>query len=155
LSKSAFLDENFSHYGDRFELVVVMDITKDGAFDEAVKGVDAIAHTASPFYYNSTNPDDVRSSLDSQPLLTIKTCLDFIILLCRVPILKSALKHENTLKRLILTSSAVGAIELTTVLRFFTESDWNDAAVEAVKTKHLLCLKDAGRESRVGFCRRA
>lgn len=40
-------------------------------------------------------------------------------------ILNSALKHGNTLNRL----------ELTTVLRFFTESDWNDGAVEAVKTK--------------------
>ena len=50
-------------------------------------------------------------------------------------ILKSALKHGSTLKRLILTSSAVATIELTTVPRFFTESDWNDAAVEAVKTK--------------------
>ena len=56
LSKSAFLKDKFGHYGDRFELVVVEDITKDGAFDEAVKGVDVIAHTASPFF-NSSNPD--------------------------------------------------------------------------------------------------
>jgi nucleoside-diphosphate-sugar epimerase len=57
LSKSAFLKDKFGHYGDRFELVVVEDITKDGAFDEAVKGVDAIAHTASPFHYKATTPD--------------------------------------------------------------------------------------------------
>ena len=57
LSKSAFLTDIFSKYGDRFELVVVEDITKDGAFDEAVKGVDAIAHTASPFHFKATNPD--------------------------------------------------------------------------------------------------
>src|SRR5260370_30778208 len=55
LSKSAFLNDKFSHYGDRLELVVVEDITKDGAFDEAVKGVDANAHTASPFHHNITN----------------------------------------------------------------------------------------------------
>jgi nucleoside-diphosphate-sugar epimerase len=61
LSKSAFLNEKFSRYGDRFELVVVTDITKDGAFDEAVKGVDAIAHTASQLHYNSTNPDGMNS----------------------------------------------------------------------------------------------
>ena len=59
LSKSAFLTEKFSDYGDRFELVVVDDITKDGAFDEAVKGVDVIAHTASPFHYKATSPDGV------------------------------------------------------------------------------------------------
>jgi nucleoside-diphosphate-sugar epimerase len=57
LSKSAFLKDRFSDYGDRFELVVVEDITKDGAFDEAVRGVDAIAHTASPFHFKSNNPD--------------------------------------------------------------------------------------------------
>jgi nucleoside-diphosphate-sugar epimerase len=61
LTKSAFLNENFAQYGDRFELVVVEDITKDGAFDEAVKGVDAIAHTASPFHYNITNPDGMSN----------------------------------------------------------------------------------------------
>ena len=35
----------FSKYGDRFELVEVKDITSKGAFDEAVKGVDVVAHT--------------------------------------------------------------------------------------------------------------
>ena len=61
LSKSAFLKDKFGHYGDRFELVVVEDITKEGAFDEAVKGVDAIAHTASPFHYNVTTPDGMSN----------------------------------------------------------------------------------------------
>ncbi|KAI9458397.1 D-lactaldehyde dehydrogenase [Lactarius psammicola] len=59
LSKSAFLKEQFAEYGDRLELVAVEDITKDGAFDEAVKGVDAIAHTASPFHYNAIDPDEL------------------------------------------------------------------------------------------------
>jgi nucleoside-diphosphate-sugar epimerase len=59
LTKSAFLTEKFSKYGDRFELVVVEDITKDGAFDKAVEGVDVIAHTASPFHYKATHPDGV------------------------------------------------------------------------------------------------
>jgi nucleoside-diphosphate-sugar epimerase len=63
LSKSAFLNDKFGHYGDRFELVVVEDITKDGAFDEVVKGVDAIAHTASPFHYKATNPDGMSDFL--------------------------------------------------------------------------------------------
>jgi nucleoside-diphosphate-sugar epimerase len=63
LSKSAFLKDKFAHYGDRFELVVVEDVTKDGAFDEAVKDVDAIAHTASPFHYKSTNPDGMSDIL--------------------------------------------------------------------------------------------
>ncbi len=62
-SKSAFLNDRFAHYGDRFELAVVEDITKDGAFDEAVKDVDAIAHTASPFHFKATNPDGMSDFL--------------------------------------------------------------------------------------------
>jgi hypothetical protein len=62
LIKSAFLVDKFSSYGDRFELVVVEDITKDGAFDEAVKGVDVIAHTASPFNFKTANPDGMTFS---------------------------------------------------------------------------------------------
>lgn len=43
----------------RLELVVVADITQSGAFDEAVKGVDAIAHTASPFHFQANDPNGV------------------------------------------------------------------------------------------------
>jgi hypothetical protein len=65
LSNGAFLNDKFAHYGNRFELVVVEDMTKGGAFDEAVKDVDAIAHTASPFRYNlkATNPDGMSDFL--------------------------------------------------------------------------------------------
>jgi len=65
------------------------------------------------------------------------TCLDLIIPAVQgtTSILKSALKHGNALKRLVLTSSAVAVLEVTTVPRVFTESNWNEAAVEAVKTK--------------------
>jgi nucleoside-diphosphate-sugar epimerase len=62
-SKSAYLNDKFAQYGDRFELAIVEDITKDGAFDEAVKGVDAIAHTASPFHYKATDPDGMSRFL--------------------------------------------------------------------------------------------
>ena len=36
--------------GDKFSYVIVKDIAEPGAFDEAVKGVDTVAHTASPFH---------------------------------------------------------------------------------------------------------
>jgi nucleoside-diphosphate-sugar epimerase len=32
---------------------------QEGAFDEAVKGVDAVAHTASPFHFNVTDPKEL------------------------------------------------------------------------------------------------
>jgi len=136
LSRSAFLNDKFSHYGDRFELVVVEDITKDGAFDEAVQGVDAIAHTASPFHYKSTNPDGMSEFLWIL-VLVINGYTDLIIPAVRgtTSILNSALKHGSTLKRLILTSSVAAVREETAVPRTFNESNWNNSAVEAVKTK--------------------
>ena len=39
------LRDTFEKYGDKFELVEVADITVPGAFDEAVKGIDVVAHT--------------------------------------------------------------------------------------------------------------
>ncbi|KAJ7902199.1 hypothetical protein B0H13DRAFT_2335734 [Mycena leptocephala] len=52
------LEEGFS-VGGAVQLVVVSDITQDGAFDEAVKGVDAIEHMASPVHLNADNPDEI------------------------------------------------------------------------------------------------
>ena len=51
-------------------------------------------------------------------------------------ILNSALKHGSTVKRVILTSSGVAVREATTEPRVFDESNWNNAAVEAMKTKN-------------------
>jgi nucleoside-diphosphate-sugar epimerase len=86
LSKSAFLNDTFAHYGDRFELVVVEDITKDGAFDEAVKDVDAIAHTASPFHYKATDPDGMSDfSLDTHPFWRSRRLQISSSLLCGEP----------------------------------------------------------------------
>ncbi|KAF7975442.1 hypothetical protein HWV62_9579 [Athelia sp. TMB] len=61
-SKGCHLKEIFKEYGDKLELIVVPDITTDGAFDEAVKGVDAIEHAASPFHMNAQDPQVVTSS---------------------------------------------------------------------------------------------
>ena len=36
---------------------------QEGAFDEAVKGVDAIEHTASPFHFKADEPDGVSYSV--------------------------------------------------------------------------------------------
>ena len=67
----------------------------------------------------------------------IKTYADLIIPAVRgtTSILNSALKHGSNVKRVVLTSSYVAVFEPTTVPRVFNESNWNDAAVEAVKTK--------------------
>jgi nucleoside-diphosphate-sugar epimerase len=69
--------------------------------------------------------------------LTLNTHTDLIIPAVQgtTSILNSALKHGNALKRVVLTSSFVSVFEQTEAPRVFTESNWNNASVEAVKTK--------------------
>ncbi|KAG9118550.1 methylglyoxal reductase (NADPH-dependent) gre2, partial [Ceratobasidium sp. 392] len=62
----------------------------DGAFDEAVKGVDAIAHTASPFHFQA---DDPQTLIEPAVKGT-------------VGILKSIEKHAPGIQRVVVTSSA-------------------------------------------------
>ncbi|KAH8995079.1 hypothetical protein EDB86DRAFT_1209824 [Lactarius hatsudake] len=119
LSKSAFLKEQFAEYGKRLELVVVDDITKDGAFDEAIKDVDVIAHTASPFHCNVIDPDELIV-----PAVGGTTS-----------ILNSALKHGTNVKRVIVTSSFVAVCENHPTRREYDETSWNNAAVAAVASK--------------------
>ncbi|KAI9509130.1 D-lactaldehyde dehydrogenase [Russula earlei] len=119
LPKSTFLKDRFSHYGDRFELIVVEDITKDGAFDEVIGGVDVVVHTASPFHFKATDPEELIT-----PAVRGTTS-----------ILSSALKHRNTVKRVIVTSSVAAIREDSPQPRIYTEGNWNNAAVEGVKTK--------------------
>ncbi|KAI0262300.1 ribonuclease H2 non-catalytic subunit-domain-containing protein [Gloeopeniophorella convolvens] len=89
VAKSAFLKNFFAVYGDRLEFLIVEDMAADGAFDEAVEGVD-IAHTASPFHCAISDPDEL------------------IIPAVRgvTSILTSALQHGTAVKRVVFTSIA-------------------------------------------------
>ncbi|KAJ7609528.1 D-lactaldehyde dehydrogenase [Roridomyces roridus] len=115
--KGKHLKRFFSSYGDKFELVVVPDITAPGAFDEAVTGVDAIAHTASPFHLAADDPADL-----SGPSVQ-----------GTIGILESARKYGQTVKRIVITSSAVAVT--TPKDGPLDEYDWNNGAVQAVADK--------------------
>ncbi|KAJ3854684.1 D-lactaldehyde dehydrogenase [Lentinula lateritia] len=117
--KGVHLKKIFADHGNRFELIIVEDITKDGAFDEAIEGVDAIAHTASPFQLAADDPQ-------GNPQLIIPAVNG------TVSILKSALT-ASTLKRFILLSSTAAVISLLPDPKPFTESDWNEQSIEDVK----------------------
>lgn len=56
-TKTRLLAGAFQGYEDRFEHFEVKDITTDGAFDEAVRGVHAIIHTASPVDFSLATVD--------------------------------------------------------------------------------------------------
>ncbi|KAJ7869111.1 D-lactaldehyde dehydrogenase [Mycena olivaceomarginata] len=110
-AKGAHLLETFAQYGDRFELVVVPDITKDGAYDEAVEGVDAIEHTASPFHLDAADPDELI-----------------------VPAVQGTVEHTSkcahpwSVKRIVMTSSSAAVLQIQAEPKTFSELDWNEQA---------------------------
>ncbi|KAF9529905.1 D-lactaldehyde dehydrogenase [Crepidotus variabilis] len=114
--KGKFLADYFTElgYGTKFEFFIVEDITKDGAFDEVVKDVDAIEHTASPFTYNVKEPDAL-----------LKPAVQGT-----VGMLRSALKAGSQIKRIVITSSVAAIINPTTEPRVWNEDDWNTSAAE-------------------------
>ncbi|KAI6101264.1 hypothetical protein F5141DRAFT_291576 [Pisolithus sp. B1] len=109
--KGEYIRKYFADYGVKLELVVVEDITKEGAFDEAVKGVDAIAHTASPVL---TTGDMVEPALKGT-----------------IGILQSALRFGQSVKRIVYTSSGAAVMHEVDQPTTFTEEDWNLQAVNA------------------------
>ncbi|KAF2737933.1 NAD(P)-binding protein [Polyplosphaeria fusca] len=101
-----------------FTVVEVPDITVDGAFDEAVKGVTAIAHMASPVSFNFTDPVPILHAAihGTKTLLT------------------SAYTHAGpTLKTIVLISSIAAIRNQTPAPYTFSETDWNDYAESEVQ----------------------
>ncbi|KAL6299273.1 NAD-P-binding protein [Sparassis latifolia] len=118
-SKSKHLYETFKSYGNKLEIIIVEDITKEGAFDEAVKGVVAIEHTASPFHFNAAEPNDVIVPAVSGTL----------------SVLQSALKYGSAVKRVVVTSSCAAVLTALPEPHVFTELDWNNKSVKEVEEK--------------------
>ena len=86
-------------------------VSQDGAFDEAVKDVDAILHLASPMTMEVTDPQEIIG-----PAVAGTTS-----------ILTSALGHGNAVKRFVYTSTtgAVASTGSDQQFRVFSEEDWN------------------------------
>ncbi|KAG5719285.1 NADPH-dependent methylglyoxal reductase GRE2 [Termitomyces sp. T112] len=105
--KGKYLEEYFKSYSDKFEIVVVQDITKEGAFDEM------LLHT-----------QRLRSTWMLQ---LYKPAVNGT-----VSILKSAQKNGSNVKRVVMTSSAASVLEIG-VDKIFTEANWNELAVREVK----------------------
>ncbi|KAJ7088136.1 hypothetical protein C8R44DRAFT_819529, partial [Mycena epipterygia] len=119
--KGKHLTRLFEQYGDKFELAVVPDITEEGAFDEAVKGMTAILHTASPFNYKS---DDPRAYIDPAVKGT-------------VGMLQSAAKNGPSVKRIVVTSSVASVASVIHSIHTrstpWTEDDWNTKSITVVE----------------------
>ncbi|PPQ88274.1 hypothetical protein CVT25_005437 [Psilocybe cyanescens] len=117
--KAKFMKDYFNSIGlgDKLETFIVEDIVKEGAFDEAVKGVDAIAHMASPFHANVKDPEEfLRPAVQGT-----------------VGILKSAVKNGDKVKRVVITSSCASIMSPPDKPTKFSELDWNTLSPKQVE----------------------
>ncbi|KAG8880801.1 methylglyoxal reductase (NADPH-dependent) gre2 [Tulasnella sp. 332] len=138
-AKGEYLARLYEQYGfgkDRFNFVIVEDMAKEGAFDEAVIGVDAVEHTASPMAMATGGP---------QGTFNVSTTIHKKFIASAVQgtteILKSVKEHGKSVKRVIVTSS------VTTILSeqifkpvpgqnvALDESNWNTFSVKEVEEK--------------------
>ncbi|PPQ98104.1 hypothetical protein CVT26_003274 [Gymnopilus dilepis] len=118
--QAKFLEGFFSAlgYGHRLEVVIIQDICTEGAFDEAVKGVDAIAHIAAPFHTNYLHDEIFKSAFQGM-----------------VGVLKSALINGTRIKRIVVTSSCAAVMSPNEKATTFNEDDWDIAAAREVMEK--------------------
>ncbi|CAF9921335.1 methylglyoxal reductase (NADPH-dependent) gre2 [Imshaugia aleurites] len=106
---------------DKLDFVIVEDIAKRGAFDDAVQSkppFEIIIHTASPFHFNTT--DTKKELLDPAVIGT-------------TGILESTNKHASTVKRVVITSSFASIITPSEGTRpgyTYSEKDWNPITEE-------------------------
>ncbi|ROV98774.1 hypothetical protein VMCG_06786 [Cytospora schulzeri] len=108
----------FPNAGETLTTVVVPDITTAGAFDEAVKGVDGVIHTASPFQFEVK--DNVKDLLEPAIKGTNR-------------MLEAVAAHAPQVKRIVITSSFASIIDPMQGLRpgyTYTEADWNPVTYE-------------------------
>ncbi|KAK7036584.1 hypothetical protein VNI00_011517 [Paramarasmius palmivorus] len=123
-SKGKYLREKFKTFGDRFQIVCIPDMQKDGAFDEIVRDVHGIIHVASPIHNEEGEPSKIID-----PAVKSVTGL-----------LNSVLKYGTLVKRIVFTSSCSTIWDELSSGKIFKdpEATWNEAAITecAEKGKH-------------------
>lgn len=110
--------QSHAKYADRLSLVIVPDMGVPNAFDNAVKGVDGVIHTATPFQVevDDNERDLLRPAIDGT-----------------VNILQSVKKYAPQVNRVVITSSFAAIADLSKGNRpghTYTEADWNPATYE-------------------------
>ncbi|KAK0534482.1 hypothetical protein OC834_001872 [Tilletia horrida] len=120
----------FAEYRNHFEPVIVEDLVT-GDFTEAVKGVEVVVHTASPF---SVTPEKPEETFLKPAIEGTKN------------VIEAAIK-SSTVKNIVLTSSFASVLSMDDGLPFpepapraYTEKDWNRATYE-----------DAAKSDQPGF----
>jgi nucleoside-diphosphate-sugar epimerase len=112
------LDNHPGLANNKLSYVLVKDIAKEGAFDEAVKSdppFEAVIHTASPFHFNIT--DRKKDLLD--PAIVGTT-----------GILKAIKANAPTVKRVAITSSFAAIVNPDKHPKVYSEAVWNPLDME-------------------------
>lgn len=117
------IKKSHSEYLSQLSFAIVKDIQTPGAHDEAVKGVDGVIHTASPFFLQVE--DNERDLL--------KPAIDGT-----VGVLTSIQKNTPNVKRVVITSSFASIVNMDEGLRpgyAYSEKDWNPCPYEVAAKK--------------------
>jgi len=113
-AKTAHTQTTYARFGDAYTTTVVSDFALPHAFDEAVRGVDAIIHVASDTTFG-TDPNVVVTGVVNG-----------------VESLLTAAAAEPSVKRFVLTSSSMAAYTPhANVAKQVTADSWNSEAVDA------------------------
>ncbi|KAJ5964241.1 NAD-dependent epimerase/dehydratase [Penicillium vulpinum] len=116
--------QSFSQFAPQLSLVIVNDMSKPGAFDEAVQGVQGVIHTASPFQV--FNVEDNERDL-------LRPAIDGTI-----NILTSVFTHAPEVKRVVITSSFAAMLDISKGSwpgHVYSEADWNMTPYEVAAAK--------------------
>lgn len=122
-ASAAKIKKTHAEFLDLLSFVVVKDIEAEGAFDEAVKGVDGVIHTASPFYMSGVK-DNEKELLNPAVKGTTR-------------ILESAAKQGPKISRVVITSSFAAIWNGGQGMwpeHTYTADDWNPVTWEDAKT---------------------
>ena len=109
-------------YGDRLSFAEVPDIEAPGAFDQVVKNIDGVIHTASPFHYPVENNEEqlLRPSVNG----TLR-------------ILEAVHASGNSrINRVVITSSFAAVVDTSkgnNPGKIYTEGDWNPMTWDEAK----------------------
>ncbi|KAG8533071.1 uncharacterized protein KY384_001854 [Bacidia gigantensis] len=109
-------------YGDKLSFALVPDIEAPGAFDEVIKNVDGVIHSASPFHYPV---EDNEKQLFQPAVNGTLRMLEAV----------HASGNER-IKRVVMTSSFAAVLDTTKGLnpgRVYTEADWNPMTWDQAK----------------------
>ncbi|RKL08153.1 hypothetical protein BFJ68_g9500 [Fusarium oxysporum] len=114
--------ETFPEYSGSLSVIVVPSMTIAGAFDQAVKDVDAVLHIASPF---TLSVKDNETEMLAPAIKMTKGLLESVSM------------YGAEIKRVVITSSFAAMVDLTKGLwpgHTYTEADWNQITYDYAKT---------------------